>query len=232
MLWHVFIQLGWHLPAWHRMLLNTDSDLILKVVLLGFAGGFDTRVLEGSFTPLSWKACIFLICLWHPEVAKGYVSIEKQQIKSVAVLSFIFPSTVSPLFFDTSFCAIILSSDLFLFQKLSSQFFFVHDPPLFAHPFYTPALHSMFHTLCVAHLRGLATCDSTTECPPCFMAWHRWYHFTLSMINILNFFLTVLCAFSSFLAPWRFVLSLVIPCKLHLTLLGAFISRLVKPLAI
>jgi len=50
MLWHVFLQLGLHLPAWHRMLFNTDFDLILKVGLLGFAGGFDARVLEGSFT--------------------------------------------------------------------------------------------------------------------------------------------------------------------------------------
>lgn len=50
MLWHGLTQLGWHLPAWHRMLLNTDIDFILKVALLGLVGASDARVLEGSFT--------------------------------------------------------------------------------------------------------------------------------------------------------------------------------------
>lgn len=53
MLWHVLTQLGWHLSASHRMLLNTDIDIIMKVVLLGFVGAFDARVLEGSFTLVS-----------------------------------------------------------------------------------------------------------------------------------------------------------------------------------
>lgn len=52
--------------------------------------------------------------------------------------------------------------------------------------------------LCGLHTyRGPATCDSTAECPPCFMAWHWWYHFTLSMIYIFNFFLIVFCTFKS-----------------------------------
>lgn len=148
------------------MLFNSDINLILKVVLLGFAGGFDARVLEGSF---SGRELVFsYICVWHLEVAKGYISNEKQQSKSVAVLPFIFPSTVSPLFFNTSFCAIILSSDLFRFQKLSSQFFFVHDPPLFAHPFYTPASHGIFHTLWAAHLWGACNMRFNNRMPPLF----------------------------------------------------------------
>lgn len=148
----------------------------------------------------------------------------------MAILSFIFPSIASPFFFNTSFCAIILSSDLFLFQKLSSQFFFVHDPPLFAHPFYTPALHNIFHTLHVADLWGPATWFNN-RMPPLF-------HSLTSMIPFYTFHdSTFWIPFSLFfvlfrlLAPWHFVLSLLIPCKLQLTWFGLFLSGLVKPLA-
>lgn len=52
-------------------------------------------------------------------------------------------------------------------------------------------------------------------------------HFLCSTLWI-SFSLFVLFVF---LAPWCFVLSLLIPCKFHLTWFGAFISRLVKLLA-
>lgn len=165
--------------------LTLTVDLIRKVVSLGFAGSFDARVLEGSFTLLSGKACIFIyiyICLYGIQKWQKDTILMKSS-KSNQWLYLLSSSTASALLFHTSFCAIILSSNLFLFQKLSSQFFFVPNPPLFAHPFCTTALHSIFHTSCVAHRLGPATCYSATKRSSCFMAWHWWCCFTFNDLH-------------------------------------------------
>ena len=99
--------------------------------------------------------------------------------------------------------------------------------------FYTPALHlpSIFHTLCVAHLRGACNMWFNNRMPPLF-------HGLTSMIPFytfhdLHFEFLSRCSvcFFIFLTPWHFFLSLLILCKLHLTWFGAFISCLVKLLA-
>lgn len=90
-----------------------------------------------------------------------------------------------PLVFPTSFCATRLSSDHFFFQNLSSQFFFAHDPPLFVHPFYTLALHSIFNTFCIASLVSWPDIDNIISHLPWSKLWiSLWFFLSLLALGM------------------------------------------------
>lgn len=180
-------------------------------------------------TPEFWKALSpwqaeKLVCsytsAWHPELVKGYISNEKQQIKAMAVLSFSLHCAVMPLFFPISFCATRLSSDLFFFQKLSSQFFFVHGTPLFALPF--------THTCLAQHLQYFLYCMLTGACNMQFnnrmLPFSHGLTLTISFHTFHDLNFESLYAFLSFLALGMLFSSY---SSLGVSNFGAFMSRLV-----